>query len=967
MEHTFNYSQICIQANSQIWVHKDHQDYQRILWGPKPDGPVKIYRLKTVTYGCASAPFLAQRCLMQIAQDLEKYKPQLANIIRSDFYMDDLLTGADTAEEAAAIQAEVSKALSDYGFPLRKWTSNESYVIDAIKGMINEPELLINPAEEVKTLGMKWNRQEDTLSFKVSLKEREQITKRMLLSEIMTTFDPLGYVAPAIITARILNQSVWLSGIGWDDPLPQDLMARYQEFRSSLPCLDEIAIPRWVHTLTGSDIALHGFCDASQTAYAAAVYLRVKDQDGNYNSNLLAAKAKVAPLKPITLPRLELLGATLLAKLIHNVKSALRRPDCTSYCWSDSKITIAWIQSHPSQRKTFVANRVAMIQEKTTPEQWRWVPSAENPADVASRGIMPHELKDHKLWFHGPLWLLGEAIPQSENVEPTMEEMKKVKVHHVQVEEDFTKKFSSYHHLIRCTARILRLRENYKLKKRGEPVLSGPISAKERLQAFHAICAYLQRHYFPKEHKILSVLKSEEETEPQIHTDKSFRKSKMNALDPFVDHSCNVIRVGGRLRASTDLSFEQKHPIILPDCHFVRLYLQNTHHNLLHAGPTQLLAVARDKIWIIRGRHAAQQVVRRCHTCTRWKGETLGQKMGDLPAARIQGQFAFQTVGVDFAGPFSLKSRKGRGSTTEKGWICLFVCFLTKAVHVELVSDLRTETFLAAFRRFVSRRGNPAHIYSDNGTTFVAAKKELHLLLSQEQSQQEIINAAADQWIEWHFIPPYSPHWGGLWEAGVKSVKYHLKRVLGESYLTYEEMNTTLVQIEGCLNSRPLCPLTEDPTNTDVLTPGHFLIGRSIVAAPDPDLSHLSENRLSRWQYCQLLLQSFWKRWTKEYLSELQQRYKWKDDKEDAYVGQLVLIKDDNAPPTKWKRGLIEKVSLGDDGKVRAATVRTAHGEAKRPVVKLVPLYVERSDLSTGGSMLGMTQVDDGQHKKVDM
>ena len=181
-----------------------------------------------------------------------------------------------------------------------------------------------------------------------------------------------------------------------------------------------------------------------------------------------------------------------------------------------------------------------------------------------------------------------------------------------------------------------------------------------------------------------------------------------------------------------------------------------------------------------------------------------------------------------------MKSRKGRGSTTEKGWNSLFVCFLSKAVHVELVSHLRTDTFLAAFRRFVHRKGNPSHIYSDNGTTFVGSTKELELLLRQEQSQQQITNSAAERGIEWHFIPPYSPHWGGLWEAGVKSVKHHLKRVLGESYLTYEEMNTTLVQIEGCLNSRPLCPLTEDPTHPDVLTPGHFLRGRSIVVPPDP-------------------------------------------------------------------------------------------------------------------------------------
>ena len=370
------------------------------------------------------------------------------------------------------------------------------------------------------------------------------------------------------------------------------------------------------------------------------------------------------------------------------------------------------------------------------------------------------------------------------------------------------------------------------------------------------------------------------------------------------------------------------------------MYLLQLHQDTLHAGPTLLLATARQQVWIIGGKHAARQVVRNCTTCSRWKGQTFGQKMGNLPAARLQGLRAFHTVGIDYAGPITLKYRKGRGVPTHKGWICVFVCFTTKAVHLEAVSDMTSEAFIAAFRRFVSRRGKPAHIHSDNGSNFVGAEKELRLLFDQE-NQQQLTQVAADQGIQWHFIPPAAPHMGGLWEAAVKSAKFHLRRIFKEALLSYEELSTVLCQIEACLNSRPLCPLTEDPSCDDALTPGHFLIGQPLNAAPDPFLTTLKENSLSRWQYCQRLTQLFWQRWSNEYLSTLQQRNKWRTTQGDACEGQLVVVKDDNQPPNKWKLGVIATVHPGKDERVRVVTVRTAQGEFQRPIVKLIPLYVD--------------------------
>lgn len=308
--------------------------------------------------------------------------------------------------------------------------------------------------------------------------------------------------------------------------------------------------------------------------------------------------------------------------------------------------------------------------------------------------------------------------------------------------------------------------------------------------------------------------------------------------------------------------------------------------------------------------------------------------MGDLPVLRVSQLKPFSCVGVDYGGPFPITLSKRRGSKTQKAYLCLFICFATKAIHVEIASDLTSETFLAALRRFIARRGRCSRIFSDCGTNFVGAHKELNAYMQ---------HAVESEAIQWHFNPPSAPHFGGLWESGIKSVKTHIARVLGEQILTYEELNTLVVQIEGLLNSRPLCSVSTDPNDLTVLTPGHFLTLEPLTAAPDPDLSHLKLSRLSRWQLVQRLQQNFWNRWKDEYLHTLYQRGKWAKTQnfEPVDVGTMVLIKDELAPPLQWRLGRIVELHPGADNIARVATVRTTTGTLKRPLVKLCPVPMQ--------------------------
>lgn len=298
--------------------------------------------------------------------------------------------------------------------------------------------------------------------------------------------------------------------------------------------------------------------------------------------------------------------------------------------------------------------------------------------------------------------------------------------------------------------------------------------------------------------------------------------------------------------------------------------------------------------------------------------------------------FPFVSVGVDFAGPFMTLNRKGRGSKLVKSYLCLFICMRYKCVHLEAVSSLSMEDFVLALRRFISRRGKPLEIFSDNGRNFVAAAKELGAFL--KANNQSLSDFATQEGIKFSFIPAYSPHFGGIWESGIKCAKHHLTKVIGNSNLTFEEIQTLFTQVEAILNSRPLCPMSSNPNDLLSLSPGHFLIGRPLTTFPSPSLRDVNPNRLQQYQKQEQIRQHFWLRWQKEFLSELQQRQKWRKSSTNLHVGDLVLIKEDNLAPLCWSLGRIVKLYTGPDNIHRVADIYTTRGCVRRPLVRLSPL-----------------------------
>lgn len=581
----------------------------------------------------------------------------------------------------------------------------------------------------------------------------------------------------------------------------------------------------------------------------------------------------------------------------------------------------------PNQLQVFVANRVSELQTITNVSDWRHVPSSHNPADLVSRGVRPKELPFSNLYWFGPDWLKSteDIWPHTLEINVELPELRKVTLMEtVFISEpiiDFNN-YSNLSHLERVLAYCLRFITNCKAKT-GERS-KGALNHTEIANAHLYLVRFAQHESFAEE--MFQLQQGE------------IKRGRLSHIQPFFDKD-KIMRVGGRL-GNADLDFNRKFPIILSSKHvFSKLLFDREHRRLLHCGPQHLLASIRQSYWPLGGRNLARKIYRECVKCFRTHPKSSVPLMGNLPKNRITPAPAFYRTGVDYAGPFSVKDRQGRGCKITKAYIALFVCFVTKAIHIELVSDLTKEAFLASFKRFIARRGKPIQMFSDNGTNFVGANFEMQRLYNfLQENNKSLSEHIENEGVSWSFIPSRSPHFGGLWEAGIKSVKCHLKRVAGNALLTFEQFYTLLVQIEAVLNSRPLSPLSNEPSDLTPLTPSHFLIGRPLTSLPERDLVEIPENRLSTYQRIQQLQQHFWSRWSLEYISELQQRSKWQQKVNPIKINDLVVIKEENQPPLKWSLGRVIEVHPGKDGTVRVATVKTSTGTIKRSCVKLCPL-----------------------------
>ncbi|XP_058449333.1 uncharacterized protein LOC131429292 [Malaya genurostris] len=841
----------------QVLLNPNDALLQRIFWRFNSNDPISTFELQTVTYGLSPSSFLATRSLQQLAIDEGNLYPLGGPALRKGFYVDDYIGGAETEEEAIQTRVELDELLTKGGFTLRKWTSNNRNVLRGLdqSQIGTQPSLKFDRDEAIKALGISWEPVSDQLRFdSTPIYDSKLHTKRSILSAISKHFDPLGLTAPVIIRAKMLMQELWLQPCGWDDEISDNIRYKWDNYCIELPKITSYRVNRYAF-LANATVQLHTFADASQQAYGACIYARS----------------------------------------------------------TDPGVTLEWLRSPPHAWSTFIANRVSEIQTCTQGSRWHHIAGKHNPADLITRGMSVVDFLSSDLWHYGPTWLkLPEAewpvtTQQQKLPEEILERRSIVAV--VQSEPTIHEIFnrsSSYNRLIRITAYCLRFSTACRRQAITESVKEKTIalSVDEMSFARVRLIQLAQADTFADEMRDLGRGKT------------LSSRSHLRLLSPFID-SDGILRVGGRIKLS-EQPYLTKHPILLPSIHpFTRLVAHHYHLKLLHGGGRVTLAAIRQEYWPIQGRRVVSNVIRNCYRCARACPVPAQQQTGQLPEQRVTQSRPFSVTGVDYAGPVYLKAIHKRASPT-KAYLSIFVCFVTKAVHIELVSDLSTPAFLTALRRFIARRGSPTHMHSDNGKNFEGARNELHALykmLQNEQTTGEIGTHCAVKGIQWHMTPPKAPHFGGLWEAAVKVAKKHLHRQLGNAMLSFEDMSTVLAEIEAAMNSRPLTPLTEDPNDLAVLTPAHFLIGTSMSSLPDADVSQIPITRLDHYQRLQHRVQQFW----------------------------MVIVVDEFLAPVKWPLARIINTNPGPDGLTRVVELKTSRGIIRRPITKVCLLPYEKN------------------------
>lgn len=925
---------------------------QRIFWRRDKSKPLKEYQLVTVIYGLAASPYLAVKALLEGAAEHESVYPLAVHAIKNDFYVDDCVTGAETERQAIELAREIQMILKKSGFILDKWRSNSLKILKEFGSKDMSP-ILFEDLEQTSILGVKWQPNSDHYTFKVNKGSvTDKMTKRIILSKISQLFDPNGYVAPTVVLGKMLMQQIWATKLNWDDAVPQHILNQWNSFWARISNLENVKIPRWIGMATGVKLQLHGFADSSIQAYGCSIYLRAVHLDGSITCRLIASKSRVAPLKTVTIPRLELAATELLSQLLSSVRESMELQTVPYVLWTDNTIALHWINKPLHVLKLYVSNRVKKIQELTDVKCWRHIRTHENPADLISRGMQADELVNNKLWWHGPQWLTEPEKQWPPPVEITQlkqpNEVRtelKVQVASVQSKEleifvhnhtkkvylfDYTKNLGE---MKRILTYVLRFVDNWvKCVKEKKKPPQNQISAVELSQnlrkyvpfpteeeQIRAIKIFIRREQilaYPREY---AHFKKYGNSNPHAFPE----KSKLSNLHPqFSDD--NLIRVGGRI-GKAELPYDTRHPIVVPPhSRLSRALILEAHRKTNHGGTQLMIQYIRATYWIPKLRSEIKNFSQKCTECVRHAHKPASQLMADLPADRIRQYKPFRNTGVDYAGPFMLKESNKRNAKSQKCWFAIFVCMCTRAVHIDIVTDYSSAAFIACYERFIARRGKCTHMYSDNGTTFVGAYKEIKSAFM-NWSSPENVEHLNRQGTKWTFMKPASPHQGGIYEAAVKSAKHHLVRVIGAQKYTYEQYLTLLCQVEAVLNSRPLYAPSDDPLDAPVITPGHFLIGEEFVSPPPinaPPQSDYSLQRVRKEQ--QKMLKSFWESWSADYLTSLIPRKKWKKVEKNVEIGQVVLVNDNNLPPSQWLIGKIVQILPSHDNLVRSVVIEVA-------------------------------------------
>ena len=962
-----------------FYVNPEHRDFLRFLWFEDNDlnKPIVEFRMEVHLFGAASSPGVANFCLRQTGESKrQQYGDEAADFLKRDYYVDDGLTSVPTVEKAVELIKKSQEMCASDNLRLHKFASNKKEVLEALPPEdrakdLKDLDLRHDSMPVQRSLGTYWCIESDTLGFRIELKDKP-LTRRGILSTVSSVYDPLGVVSPVILAGKQILQSLCRLNTDWDEQIPEDILPQWEKWRNELLLLEKLKLPRCLKpTGFGTPVRTEicSFSDASDTGIGQVSYLRLTNANQDVHVSFLMAKSRVAPLKPISIPRLELTAAVVSVNVGSMLEQELDIENIEHYYFTDSEIVLGYINNEARRFHVYVGNRVQHIRDRSRPSQWHHVPGKENPADEASRGISAKELLENERWLNGPEFLHNkDPTACLKKTFPTQLDLTDIEVRKVtstmttstgpyypaMLEPSRFNHFSSFTRRKQTVVRIQRMIERLRPYKQHNwrPTECQP-QVRELQEAEKIVIKFLQCQHFKEEITVLRILPGNQDKFKQREAARERNKqvkttSNIYKLDPYLDED-GVLRVGGRLSHANSPT-EIKHPMIIPQNSHVTTLLTRYHHGKQHHqgyGMTHN-AIRQSGYYIFNGRSTVSHYVSKCVTCRKLRGRMQDQKMADLPSERVTPSPPFTYSGMDVFGHFIIKD----GRKELKRWGLIFTCLASRAIHLETLNALTTDSFINALRRFISRRGKVRQLRSDQGTNFIGAKNELSAALRElnRESINQFLSLQDCDWIEFNLNVPHASHMGGVWERQIHTTRSVLSSLLREhgAQLDDESLRTLMTEAENIVNSRPLTVdnLT-DPLAAAPLTPSHILTQKTQIVLPPPgkfDPPDMYSRK--RWRRVQFLANQFWLRWQKEYCALLQSRQKWNSPRRNLKEGDVVLMCDET-PRNKWPLALVTETYPSKDGLVRKVKIVTYQdGQRKnfdRPVHKLVLLVANEN------------------------
>ena len=900
----------------QVRMEFLEQHCHRFLWrdmdsAREPD----VYAILRVTMGDRPAPAIATEALFKTAEMFRDEYPRAAEFILGSSYVDDLIDSVPTPQEAVELAQETEYVLAQGGFRVKCWQSTT----ERLQG--NELKRIEG---NTGVLGVSWNPKEDSVSTPAVLNFSSKkhghrtepnlkiedlphripdiLTKRIVLQQTMSMYDPLGLVAPFTLKAKILLREAWRLELDWDDPLPPKLYQSWVIFFRSMFLMESLSFPRCLKPSgVVEDPWLILMSDGSELAYGAVAYVRWPCADGTIEVRLLMSKCRISPVNKVSIPRMELNGAVLSTRLRECISREMRYKFSKIIHLVDSETVLSMIHKTSYRFKAYEGVRLGEIQSRTQPTDWAWIPGELNVADWLTRGKDPGDLDNESQWQTGPPMLRSpiEEWDIKYSVKSLPETVTSTFATEVNIRPDLLQweNFRSKRRAIKVVARLLGMGDKRSFGGGRNECLNPEVIKRAE--------TYLIK-------------------EAQQGITSEYMENKLKTLSPAKSGDIWVVGVG-RLASNNPLGIHSDLPIFLPrDSSLAKLAMLEAHEKA-HQGRDATLATFRSKFWTPAGARMAKSITRTCLLCKLRMGKHLNQQMGQLPEERSTPSPPFNFTMVDLFGPMLVRGEVQK-RTSMKVWGVLFVDMVARAVHLEIACGYDTQSFMLAFRRFVSIRGWPQILYSDVGTQLVGASNELKAALSQ---------MGCTRGMEWRLGCADAPWHQGAAEALIKSVKKALLFSIHNQRLSIAELMTVFTETANLVNERPLGVIPDIDSDINILTPNCLLLGRASAENPGVwNAKQLKESTLaSRSSMVSATSKSFWTHWLRLFAPSLVYRKKWHEKERELRIGDVVLVLEDSSFQNQYRLARVIETFTGKDGIVRRATVaykNTRVGEKSR-------------------------------------